>query len=145
MKSLLLALAATVALASPAAAQEVRLFGEATATANQIRDFPNDTTFGGRVGIQSPLAPGLTTTVDVGYDTDETLNANIGLEPRIRGPLSLYGQVGVLRNSGEWGYRVGTGVKLDLTRNAYLRAGYQRDDYGANASNAGTVGLGLRF
>jgi hypothetical protein len=72
--------------------------------------------------------------------------ANVGLTGKLVGPFGIYGQAGVLKNDSEIGYRLGTGLKMGLTKHTYLRAGLQRDDYGNGVDSLGAIGaLGLRF
>jgi hypothetical protein len=154
MKTLVLALAA---LLSSTAATAATPYVEATASTSRAKiestirgdriDLRNDLTYGGRAGLDFGNV-----TADVGVEnflngSDElTLNANLGVDlPLGNSPLTAYAQGGVLQTSGETGYRLGGGLKLGLTQHSYIRAGYQRDDYGQGAADAGVVGLGLRF
>jgi opacity protein-like surface antigen len=154
MKTLLIALAASVAIPTAANAQVAKPYAEVTASTQKFDrtryDLRSDIAYGVRVGLEAPVNSVASITLDGGIENfitnKPTLNANVGLSGRLSGPLSIYGQVGVLQTAGNTGYRLGTGLKLNLHRNAYLRAGYQRDDYGRGAvGNAGTVALGFRF
>ncbi len=74
-----------------------------------------------------------------------TYIASIGLQPKLFGPWSAYGQVGYLNRDGNSGYRLGGGAVLNLTTHTYAKGGYQRDAYGNSHSDAATFGLGVKF
>jgi hypothetical protein len=153
IKSLLIA--AALAFSATANAQVATPYVEATASTNQIKTLPRnvgDLGYGLRVGVEAPINSRATVTLDGGVENflkgsdDLTLTANVGLNGKLAGPFGVYGQAGVLQTAGDTGYRLGGGLRLDLLKNAYLRAGLQRDDYGNDRDSiGGTVGLGIRF
>ena len=148
MKNIFLSLAAAltlVAAATPASAQS-RLYAEGTVGSNFKSDNVN---YGLAVGAEGGLTRNVNLYAEVGaenFDRDFAVSLTAGLNARVAGPVSLYGEAGGLLNGDDVGYRLGTGLGLNLTEGTQLRAGVQRDSYGTNRnSTTGTLGLRVRF
>ena len=137
-KKLLLALAITTAFATPALAATP--YVEATTNYN----LTNDADYGLKAGVQLNNL-----TLEAGaenfLDHTPTYMAGVGIQPKLFGPFSAYGTVSYLNTSGNDGFRLGGGLKVNLTQHLYAKGGYQRDDYGQGHSDRATAALGVQF
>ena len=128
-----LAIALSLVGATPALAASP--YVEATTSYNG-----HDANYGAKAGVQLQNV-----ILEAGAENNHTYTAGIGLQPKIFGPFSGYAAVSYLNTSGNSGFRLGGGLKVNLTNHLYAKGGYQRDDYGRGHSDAATASLGVQF
>jgi opacity protein-like surface antigen len=150
MKKLLLALAATVAFPVAAANAQVSPYVESTLATDDF-DSINYGLYGG-LDAPATLDGNIRLGAELGVenfassDRDTTFYTGIIPSARFGGNTWLYGNAGLLLTDDNTGYRLGAGLRQELTRQTYAKIGVRYDDYGRNVNDVtGTVSLGFRF
>lgn len=152
----LAAVAATMALATPAMANDfsgIRV--GVTAGVDDLSAFDvTDVTYGAEVGVDFPLGDkaivGVEANVDNVFD-----RRNIGASARVGYAvipnLLVYAKAGYANYSDVFsrkldGVRVGGGLETNISGNSYVKAEYRYTNFEQGIdSHAGLIGLGLRF